>query len=74
MTESPTPLDPGDLFRRRVVARITQAELAERAGVDQSYISLIERRQRGHRRGVDPDRAKRIVKALAELEQLKAAA
>jgi len=73
MTDSRTVLDPDDLWKRRVLARISQAELAQRAQVDQSYISLIERRQRG-KRGVDPQKVAAILKALAELEQLKAVA
>jgi transcriptional regulator with XRE-family HTH domain len=70
MTDSRTLLDPDDLWKRRVLAKITQTELAERAGVHQTHISLLERRKRYP----SPEAAEAIARALAELEQLRAAA
>jgi transcriptional regulator with XRE-family HTH domain len=68
MTNSRTT-DPAELWRRRVLARISQAELAKRAGVTQSYVSLIERGKRDH-----PEAVEAVAKALDELVQLKVAA
>jgi transcriptional regulator with XRE-family HTH domain len=60
MSDSRTIIDPDELWRRRVEAELSQAELAERAGVGQSHISKIER---GHR-GADPKTAGAIARAL----------
>jgi transcriptional regulator with XRE-family HTH domain len=43
MSGSRSTIDPDELWRRRVEAELTQAELAGRAGVGQSYISKMER-------------------------------
>ena len=46
MTSSPTVYDPDELRIRRLILRWDQSDLAERSGLDQSYISLLERGKR----------------------------
>jgi len=49
MTNSQITVDRLKLRVRRVMADLDQAELAERAGVHQTYVSLLERGKRGAR-------------------------
>lgn len=43
MSDSQTIHDPGELRQRRIRAGLNQGDLAERTGLSQSYISLLER-------------------------------
>jgi transcriptional regulator with XRE-family HTH domain len=43
MSDSPTVHDPDELRLRRIMAGLNQGDLAERTGLSQSYISLLER-------------------------------
>lgn len=60
MSDSRTIIDPDELWRRRVLAELSQTELAELAGVGQSYISKIERGQQG----ANPKTAGALARAL----------
>lgn len=51
MSDSPTFHDPDELRRRRKLAGFNQGDLAERTGLDQSYISMLERGRRGNPTG-----------------------
>jgi UDPglucose 6-dehydrogenase len=46
MSDSPTVHDPGELRERRILAGMNQGDLASLTGLNQSYISLLERGQR----------------------------
>lgn len=43
MSDSPTVHDPDELRLRRIEAGLNQDDLAARTGLNQSYISLLER-------------------------------
>ncbi len=47
MSDSRTLIDRDKLRAKRIRARLTQPDLAKRAGLHQSFISAIERGQRG---------------------------
>jgi transcriptional regulator with XRE-family HTH domain len=47
MSDSPTLHDPAALRHRRIRAGLNQGDLAGQTGLDQSYISLLERGKRG---------------------------
>lgn len=46
MSDSPTVHDPDELRERRILAGMNQDDLASVTGLNQSYISLLERGQR----------------------------
>jgi transcriptional regulator with XRE-family HTH domain len=48
MSDSPSVLDKDELRLRRISAGLNQDELAGLTGLDQSYISLLERGERKH--------------------------
>ena len=47
MSDSQILPDPGKLRRKRIVGGLDQADLAERTGLHQTHISLLERGKRG---------------------------
>jgi transcriptional regulator with XRE-family HTH domain len=47
MSDSQILPDRGKLRRKRIIAGLDQADLAERAGLHQTHISLLERGKRG---------------------------
>lgn len=60
MSDSPTVLVKAKLQRRRMLAGLSQPELAAKAGYDPSYISLLER---GGRKGTGQT-VRRLAEAL----------
>lgn len=47
MSDSQTLLDPDELRRRRIEAGLNQIDLAEKTGLHQTHISLLESGSRG---------------------------
>ncbi len=54
------------LFDRRKAARLTQGQVAERAGISISYVSTLERSERHHLTNAPPRPAIEVVEAIAK--------
>ncbi len=53
------------LFEARKNARLSQEELAERAGISKNYVSTLERNLPNYKTGAPPQPSRKVVEAIA---------